>query len=187
MKVMVIDNHDSFVYNIVDMIRRTGAEVELFENDGLPDPAYAAKFKFLVISPGPGNPLNPGDRGNTLDFISKTEFKKILGICFGHQLLGYHLGSGIYRTDRLYHGEVDTISNLGGGILKAISGNFHAVRYHSLAITPSSAITVDAVSSTDGTIMAFHSKDERIYGIQFHPESYYSEFGDIIIREFLSA
>jgi anthranilate/para-aminobenzoate synthase component II len=102
-------------------------------------------------------------------------------------LLGFHLGSGIYRTDRLYHGEIDTISNLGGGILKAINGNFHAVRYHSLAITPSNAITVDAVSGTDGTIMAFHSNDGRIYGVQFHPESHYSEFGDIIIREFLSA
>ncbi|MEM0157420.1 MAG: aminodeoxychorismate/anthranilate synthase component II [Thermoplasmataceae archaeon] len=185
MKVMVIDNHDSFVYNIVDMIRRNGAEAEVFENDDLPDPAYANKFHFLVISPGPGNPLNPEDRGSTLDFISRTEFKRILGICFGHQLLGFHLGSGIYRTDRLYHGEVDTISNLGGGILRGISGDFHAVRYHSLAITPSKNITVDAVSGTDGTIMAFHSKDERIFGIQFHPESHYSEFGENIIREFL--
>ena len=182
----MVDNHDSFTYNIVDMLLRNGVEVDVFTNDNLPDTERAAKYGSLVISPGPGNPLKPTDRGGTLELISKVRFDKILGICFGHQLLGYHLGSSVYRTANLYHGEIDRIENLGGGLLKGLPHEFNGVRYHSLAITPAPGMIVDSISQTDGTIMAFHTDDEKIFGLQFHPESHYSEFGETIIRRFIS-
>lgn len=185
MSTLMIDNHDSFVYNIVDILRRNGESVNIIENDENLDGLDLEHYDSLVISPGPGNPLNPQDRGNTMQLLSRRSFRKVLGICFGHQLLGYYLGSRIYRTEKLYHGEVDRITNFGGGIMSAASPDFSAVRYHSLAITTSQGITVDALSATDGTIMAFHSKDGRFFGLQFHPESHYSQFGENIIKEFL--
>ncbi len=185
MTVLMIDNHDSFVYNIVDLLERNGESVEVVENDQHLDPEKLHRFDTLVISPGPGNPVNKEDRGRTLDLIAEGKFRKILGICFGHQLLAFSLGSSIYRTERIYHGEVDVIRNFHGGILRPACDNFTAIRYHSLAVTPNPNIIVDAVSQSDGTIMAFHSRDSRIFGVQFHPESHYSSFGNEIIEEFL--
>lgn len=185
MTVLMIDNHDSFVYNIVDLLERNGQKVEVIENDQHMDRESLLRYDTLVISPGPGNPINKEDRGKTLDLIRQGRFRKILGICFGHQLLAYSLGSSIYRTERIYHGEVDVIRNFHGGILRNVSDKFPAIRYHSLAVTPNPEIIVDAVSQSDGTIMAFHSRDSRIYGVQFHPESHYSSFGNEIIEEFL--
>lgn len=185
MTVLMIDNHDSFVYNVVDLLERNGESVDVIENDSEVNAPILEKYDTLVISPGPGTPVNERDRGITLDLIKRGKFRKILGICFGHQLLAYSLGSTIYRTERIYHGEVDKIRNFRGGVLSHVPDEFSAVRYHSLAITPNPKIIVDAVSESDGTIMAFHSRDSRIYGMQFHPESYYSSYGDIMIREFL--
>lgn len=184
MKVLMIDNYDSFVHNIVDYIRQEGADVDVFPNDRLAG-IKMEDYDAVVISPGPGNPLNPVDRGQIAERFQELRRKKVLGICFGHQVLAMMLGSGISVSGRIYHGEVDRISNDGHGVFAGIPDHINVARYHSLIVEPSSDVLVDAVSETDGSVMAFHSRDGKMIGLQFHPESFYSEFGHEIIRNFL--
>ncbi len=184
MRVMLLDNKDSFSYNVVHLLKISGLEVEVFDNEVNPESIDPEDYEALIISPGPGNPVNHRDRGVGMELLEK-EFPVALGICFGNQLLGYRLGCDIYRTEKLMHGEIDTMENRGTGIMSGIPDRFIAVRYHSLAIKPSRRVVVDAVSVSDGTVMAFHSTDNRYYGIQFHPESYYSQHGKEIIENFI--
>lgn len=181
---MLLDNKDSFTFNIVELLRNEGLEVDVIDNEADLEHIDSGGYDALVISPGPGNPMNQRDRGIGLELLKKG-FPATLGICFGNQLIGYHLGCEIYRTDSIMHGEIDTMENLGTGLLSGIPGRFSAVRYHSLAIKPNRNIIVDAVSATDGTAMAFHSEDGRNFGLQFHPESYYSQYGREILRNFI--
>lgn len=181
---MLLDNKDSFTFNIVDLLRREGLGVDVVDSSADIDHVDSGEYDALIISPGPGNPVNQRDRGMGLELLEKG-FPTALGICFGHQLIGYYLGCEIYRTDTLMHGEIDTMENFGTGLLSGIPGRFNAVRYHSLAIKPNRSIIVDAVSATDGTTMAFHSEDGRKFGLQFHPESYYSQYGREIMRNFI--
>ena len=181
---MLLDNKDSFTYNILHILQKAGLFVDVFDNEVDPGTIHAEDYGALIISPGPGNPLNQKDRGVGMELLAKG-FAFALGICFGNQLLGYHLGCEIYRTESLMHGEIDTVESKGTGILTGVPGKFNAVRYHSLAIRPNGNILVDAVSSTDGTLMAFHSADGRYYGLQFHPESYYSQYGNEILTNFI--
>ncbi|WP_393971735.1 aminodeoxychorismate/anthranilate synthase component II [Oxyplasma meridianum] len=184
MKVLMIDNYDSFVNNLVDYIRQEGADVHVVTNDRLSD-IDPEKYQAVVISPGPGNPLNPCDRGEIMEFFPLLKGKKVLGICFGHQILAMMLGSKIKISQKIYHGEVDRISNDGYGVFRNLPGQINVARYHSLVVEPSENIIVDAVSESDGNVMAFHSASGNITGLQFHPESYYSEFGHEILRNFL--
>ena len=184
MKVLMIDNYDSFVNNLVDYMRQEGAFVNVVPNDKLSG-IDQDEFDAVVISPGPGNPMNTRDRGQIVEFFKRIEDKKVLGICFGHQILAMMLGSRIHVSGRIYHGEVDRISNNGYGVFRNLPGQINVARYHSLVVEPSKNIIVDAVSETDGSLMAFHSTRGNVTGIQFHPESYYSEFGHEIVRNFL--
>lgn len=184
MKVLMIDNYDSFVNNLVDYMRQEGVEVHVVPNDMLSSIDHE-EYHAVVISPGPGNPMNPQDRGQIAEFFGKLENKKVLGICFGHQILAMLLGSKIKVSRKIYHGEVDTISNDGYGVFRDLPNRINVTRYHSLVVEPSENIVVDAVSETDGSVMAFHSVGGNITGLQFHPESYYSEFGHEILRNFL--
>ncbi len=184
MRVMLLDNKDSFTYNIVHLLQKEGLDVDVFDNEINQNSFDAGNYDALIISPGPGNPLNKRDRGVGMELLGRG-FPFVLGICFGNQLLGYQLGCDIYRTENLMHGEIDTMKSEGTGILTGIPEKFKAVRYHSLAIRPNRKVIVDAVSTTDGTVMAFHSADERYYGLQFHPESYYSQYGKEIMKNFI--
>lgn len=185
MRIMLSDNKDSFTYNIVHLLRSMDVEVDVFDNSTSVEGLETGIYDGLIISPGPGNPLNEQDRENGFDLLALDNFPAVLGICFGHQLIGNYLGCDIYRTQKLFHGEIDTIRRTGDGLLSGLPEEFSAVRYHSLAVRPCSGIQVDAVSASDGSVMAFHSPDGRYYGLQFHPESYYSEFGDRILMNFL--
>ena len=138
-----------------------------------------------MISPGPGNPEIQSDRGETVEFLENSQPRKVLGICFGHQLLGFYLGSRIKLAGKVHHGYVDTIRHTGGKLYRNVPAEFKAIRYHSLVIEEEPSIVVDAVSSSDGSVMGFHSEDGRMYGIQFHPESYYSEHGLSVLENFL--
>ncbi|MHB8357981.1 MAG: anthranilate synthase component II [Thermoplasmataceae archaeon] len=184
MKVLMIDNYDSFVHNLVDYIRQEGAEVDVVPNDRLTGISIG-DYDAVVISPGPGNPANPWDRGQIAELFDELRSKKLLGICFGHQILAMMLGSQITVSGRIYHGEVDRIRNDGYGVFNGMPEHFNVARYHSLVVEPSGSVIVDAVSETDGSVMAFHSSDGKIIGLQFHPESFYSEFGHEILRNFL--
>lgn len=185
MKVLVIDNYDSFVYNIVGYLKKLGAEVDTVANDRLEEVKDIRKYHSVVISPGPGNPLNEKDRGGIIEFLDKNRDKKVLGICFGHQLLGYYLGSKIKMSPRVLHGELDRIRHSGGPLYMNVPKTFTSIRYHSLIIEPNANIVVDSVSETDGSVMGFHSHDHRYFGLQFHPESFYSEYGETILSNFL--
>lgn len=185
MRIMLSDNRDSFTFNIVHMLTSRGIEVDVYDNFTPVSEIDSSKYDGLIISPGPGNPLLDSDRGNGFSLLEDENFHAVLGVCFGHQLIGSYLGCEIYRTEKLFHGEIDTIRRTGGGITDGLPDKFEAVRYHSLAVKPSQKIEVDAVSETDGSLMAFHSRDGKFYGVQFHPESYYSQFGEKIITNFI--
>lgn len=186
MRLMLSDNRDSFTYNIVHLLRSMRLKVDVYDNFTPVEEIDASLYDGLVISPGPGNPLLDSDRGNGFKLLESTDFPAILGICFGHQLISAYLGCEIYRTEKLYHGEIDRIAVTGEGLMKNLPEEFEAVRYHSLAVDPGDRIVPDAVSSTDGTLMAFHSKDGKFYGIQFHPESHYSQYGRQIMENFVN-
>lgn len=182
---MLSDNRDSFTYNIVHLIRAMGIEVDVFDNFTPVDEIDTSTYDGLIVSPGPGNPLLHSDRGNGFQLLNDPNFTAVLGICFGHQLIGAYLGCKIFRTENLYHGEIDTIHKIGDGLMTGLPESFKAIRYHSLAVDPGRVLVSDAVSGSDGSLMAFHTDDGRYYGVQFHPESYYSQFGDRIITNFI--
>lgn len=184
MKVLIINNYDSFVYNIVQAVEKTGMKVDIVENDRLDEVRGMDSYSSAIISPGPGNPVNPEDRGEIFGFIESFR-GKILGVCFGHQVLAYYLGGRIRRSRSVVHGEVDTISHNGGKLYRGVPETFRSIRYHSLEVEPDGGIVVDSRSRTDGAVMGFHSEDGRFYGIQFHPESHYSTYGEDILKNFL--
>lgn len=185
MKVLVIDNYDSFVYNIVGYLRKLGADVDVVSNDRIGEIIDNDEYDSIVISPGPGNPLNESDRGGIIEYLKRNGNAKVLGICFGHQLLGHFLGSAIRLSPKVFHGELDKIKHLGGPLYKKVPEVFTSIRYHSLVIEPNENIVVDSISESDGMIMGFHSKDGKYFGLQFHPESFYSEYGETILSNFL--
>ncbi len=184
MKSLLINNHDSFVYNIVQITGSLGYEMDVVMNEDL-DHLDPEKYEKIIISPGPGNPENYSDRGKILEFLKSSPDSHILGICFGHQTLAYYLGSSIRVMDRPLHGEIDRIMHMDSPLYKGIPESFRAVRYHSLTVIPSERIVVDALSSRDGSVMGFHTKEGHIFGIQFHPESFYTEYGREIIKNFM--
>ena len=184
MKVLVIDNFDSFVYNIVQAVEAMGHRVSVVDNLSLKQ--IGSDYSHIIISPGPGNPVNSADRGDLSSFMQDFSEKKILGICFGHQFLAHYLGAGISVGSRQYQGELDTIIHGDSPIYSGIPRSFQSIRYHSLTVSPSSGIIVDAISGADGSVMGFHNPSGNIFGVQFHPESHYSEFGERIIENFLA-
>ncbi len=184
-RLLIIDNYDSFVYNIYQYVSSIGITVDIAENNKLKD--INNKYDGYIISPGPGNPENADDRGNLFEFIGDNIDKKFLGICFGNQILGYYLGSKIEIAKKLMHGQTDKIIHNDSLLYRGIPEEFIATRYHSLVITENSNIIVDAYSLTDKSIMGFHSKNNNIFGVQFHPESYYSQYGELLLKNFVDA
>jgi anthranilate synthase component 2 len=184
-QVLIIDNYDSFVYNIKQVVEKLGHSASLIPNDRITHSDVRNADK-VIISPGPGNPSFEGDRGET-DKILRLGEQQVLGICFGHQLLGMMLGCNIKVADRIMHGEIDLIKHASSPLYRGIPETFEAVRYHSLVIEESDRVIVDAKSLFDGSIMGFHTPDMMVYGIQFHPESFYTKCGDTILRNFLEA
>ena len=125
---MLLDNKDSFTYNIVHLLQKSGLEVDVYDNEVEPELVDASRYNALIISPGPGNPLNHRDRGAGMELLGK-DFPFALGVCFGNQLLGYHLGCEIYRTENLMHGEIDIMENNGTGILSGQPLFQHACQF----------------------------------------------------------
>lgn len=184
MNVLIIDNYDSFVYNIAQIVKKLGHNVEIISNDELSD-TDNGKYQRFIISPGPGNPMRKSDRGYLLEFLSRHRNSRILGICFGHQVIAMFLGGRIRLGEKIRHGEIDLIRHYNFDLYRGIPETFSAVRYHSLVSEKSDGMIIDSVSLSDGTIMGFHSADGSMWGVQFHPESYYSEFGEKLLQNFL--
>lgn len=182
--ILVIDNYDSFTYNLVQYIGQL-TEVEVVRNDALTVAEVLARRPAgIVISPGPGR---PEDAGIAIDLIQAVGGDiPVLGVCLGHQAIAAAYGGTIVPAPRLMHGKADEIHHDAGGLLQNVPIPFAAGRYHSLAVDISTAedLTVDAVSP-DGTVMAISHASYPVYGIQFHPESVLTPEGITIITQFV--
>ena len=184
--LLMIDNYDSFTYNLVQYFFELGQNVEVFRNDQISLQEIETKSPdFLVISPGP---CTPKEAGISVAAISHFAGKiPILGVCLGHQSIGAAYGAEIIKAKTIMHGKLSNIIHNQTGIFSSIDNNFVATRYHSLVIEEDS-LTEDfeiSARTDDGTIMAIQHKALPIIGIQFHPESIATENGKVLLKNFL--
>jgi anthranilate synthase component 2 len=186
MTVLVIDNYDSFTYNLVHYIGELGPKIAVRRNDKITvDEVMTMDPEAIVLSPGP---CTPSDAGICLALIERAGSEiPIFGVCLGHQAIGQVYGGTIVRAPTLMHGKVSTISHNGRGVFRGINHSFQATRYHSLTIAPQTMPDVLEVTATaeDGVIMGAMHKTWPVHGVQFHPESIASEHGHTIIKNFL--
>ena len=187
MKLAVIDNYDSFTHNICDLIYRTsGDHVTVYRNDEI-DYSEFSKLNIdgVVILPGPGHPARSQDFGVCTDILRHSQ-KPILGICLGHQGIGLVFGGRISPSPQPVHGQIAMISHYGKGLFEGIPQRVKMVRYHSLMIDSELPDMLFRTAWTDdGLVMGIQHRDRNIFGVQFHPESVCSEFGEALIANFL--
>ncbi len=185
--ILMIDNYDSFTYNLVQYLGEMGEELKVFRNDKITiDEIERLKPDKIVISPGPCSPKEAGISVETIKhFAGKIP---ILGVCLGHQSIGYAFGGDIVRAERLMHGKTSMIHHDGKGIFKDIPSPFRATRYHSLIIKRETLPDCLEISAeTDiGEIMGVRHREFTIEGVQFHPESILTEHGKQLLRNFLA-
>jgi anthranilate synthase component 2 len=184
--ITLIDNYDSFTFNLVHYLGALGAEVTVWRNDAISvADAVAAKPDAIVLSPGP---CTPNEAGICLDLVRAAHTTTpILGVCLGHQAIGQVFGGRVVRAPLPMHGKLSRIAHNGRGIFRGVNGSFQATRYHSLIIDRKSAppeleITAE---TEDGLIMGLSHRAAPVYGVQFHPESILSEHGRLILKNFL--
>lgn len=187
--LLIIDNYDSFTYNLVQYLGELGAEMKIFRNDEVTVDAIENDLRpeKILISPGPGT---PDDAGITLATIARfAEKLPILGVCLGHQAIGQHFGGKVMRAPEPVHGKPVVVSHDGKTIFAGIDGDFTAGRYHSLVVERRALPDCLEVSATspDGLIMAMRHKTLPVEGVQFHPESILTEHGMQMLRNFLRA
>ncbi len=185
--ILVIDNYDSFTYNLVHQIRSLGAEMKVVRNDAIDVAGIAALApSAIVLSPGPGN---PDSAGVTLEAVKAFAGKvPILGVCLGHQSIAQAFGGRIVRAKRLMHGKTSRIRHDGKGLFAGLEQGFQAMRYHSLAVeraTLPDCFKVSAVTEDDGEIMGLRHKTLPIESIQYHPESIGTPNGINQLQNFL--
>jgi anthranilate synthase component 2 len=190
MKVLVIDNYDSFVYNLVQYIGELGTEVVVYRNDEVTlEQVEALEPDRIVISPGPGSPDDPHYFGVCKQILQQLSPKvPTLGVCLGHQGIISTFGGKVVSAKRLMHGKTSTIKHDGKGLFRGVENPFTATRYHSLAgdhDTIPACLEVTAVAIDDGEVMGVRHKSYPIEGVQFHPESILCEDGKLIIKNFL--
>ena len=186
--VLVIDNYDSFTYNLVQYLGELGAQVQVMRNDVVSiDEVARANAERIVISPGPGRPEHAGV---TMDVIRRLgERTPILGVCLGHQAIGAVFGGEVVRAGVPMHGKTSTIEHDGRGVFSGINGPFQASRYHSLVVAEKSLpgdLEVTARTREDANIMGLRHRTWPVHGVQFHPESILTAEGRTILRNFLS-
>jgi anthranilate synthase/aminodeoxychorismate synthase-like glutamine amidotransferase len=184
--ILMIDNYDSFTYNLVQYLRQIGEGVEVRRNDAIRVAEIETLApKAMVISPGPGR---PDTAGVTLDAIRRFSGQiPILGVCLGHQSIARAFGGSVVPARRLMHGKTSTIAADGQGVFAGIQKEFQAMRYHSLAVEKESLPDCFAVTATaeDGEIMGLRHRDHTTEGIQFHPESIMTPVGKRLLRNFI--
>lgn len=185
--ILLIDNYDSFTYNLYHQIAKFGEEVKIIRNDAITiEEIRALKPQAIVISPGPGEPKNAGI---VIEMIQQlyTEFP-ILGICLGHQSIGEAFGATVNRAKNIMHGKTSRLAYSAQGLFANFSGEVEVMRYHSLIVEKESLsadFNIVATSQDDGEIMALQHKNYPLFGLQFHPESIGTEAGDSMIQAFL--
>ncbi len=184
--ILMIDNYDSFTYNLVQYFGELGTELEVYRNDALTlEDIKRLKPQRIVISPGPGRPESAGI---SVDIIKKFTGKiPILGVCLGHQCIGYAYGGKIIQAKKLMHGKTSMIKHDNKNLFKGIENPFEATRYHSLVIEKKSLpeCLVITAETSDHEIMGVQHKQYPLWGVQFHPESILTHAGKDILRNFL--
>ena len=185
--LLMIDNYDSFTFNLVQYFGELGAEVRVFRNDELAvADIESLRPTHLVVSPGP---CTPNEAGITLEAIARFAGRiPILGVCLGHQAIGQAFGGRVVRARQVMHGKVSRIRHDGRGVFAALENDFVATRYHSLVVERGSLPGCLEVSaeSEDGEIMGLRHREARVEGVQFHPEALLTEHGHALLRNFLS-
>ncbi len=184
--IVVIDNYDSFTYNLVQYLQELGADVEVYRNDRITVDGIAARRpEALVISPGP---RTPDDAGITLDAVRAFSGRlPVLGVCLGHQAIGQAFGGRVVRAPSLMHGKTSRIRHDGRTLFTGLENPFEATRYHSLVVDPRSVpadLEVSA-STEDGVIMGLRHRRHPTEGVQFHPESVLTRDGKALLKNFL--
>ncbi len=184
--ILVIDNYDSFTYNLVHYLAELGAEMEVRRNDTLTAAeALALKPRAVLLSPGP---CSPNEAGVCLDLIAAAPADlPILGVCLGHQAIGQAFGGQVIRAKALMHGKTSQVTHDGTGLFEGLPSPFTAARYHSLAVPADSLpdVLVPTAWTEDGEIMGLAHRSRPIHGVQFHPESYATEHGHRLLANFL--
>ena len=184
--IILIDNYDSFTFNLVHYLGSLGADVVVHRNDKISvDEVMALEPEGIVLSPGP---CTPNEAGICLDLIEKAgDTIPMFGVCLGHQAMGQALGGKVIRAPQMVHGKLSQIAHDATGVFRGINGQFNATRYHSLIVersTMPTALKVNA-ETADGLVMGMAHKSLPMHGVQFHPESIASEHGHLMLRNFL--
>lgn len=185
-KVTLVDNYDSFTWNLVHALGALGAEVDVYRNDEITvDEIAAKKPDAIVISPGPGTPEDSGISLEVVERLGATT--PIFGVCLGNQTIGQVYGGKVVRGPEPIHGKLSKISHNGKGVMRGINGPFEATRYHSLVVDKKSVPSDLAIvaETDDGLVMGLAHKEHPVHGVQFHPESIASEHGQTILKNFL--
>jgi anthranilate synthase component II len=182
--ILVIDNYDSFTWNLVHYLMELGAEVEVVRNDAISaEQALSTGAEAFLISPGP---CTPNEAGVSLDLVAAcAETKRpLLGVCLGHQSIGQHFGGKVVRGG-LMHGKTSPVSHDGSGVFDGLPSPFIATRYHSLIVDQIPDTLIVNATSDDGHVMGFRHKELPIHGVQFHPESIATEHGHAMLANFM--
>ena len=185
-RVLVVDNYDSFVYNLVQYLGELGADPVVHRNDAITvDEAVALRPDAVVISPGPGRPADAGVSNAVIERLGR--HTPLLGVCLGHQCIGEVFGGHVVRAPRIMHGKTSMVRHRGLGVMAGLSDPFEATRYHSLVVEPSSLPDVLEVTAEteDGVIMGLRHRSLPVEGVQFHPESILTGEGKALLANFL--
>jgi anthranilate synthase component II len=185
-KLVMIDNYDSFTYNLVQYLGELGAEVKILRNDAVSvDEVEGLRPERIVLSPGP---CTPNEAGITLGLIERLAGRiPILGVCLGHQAIGQAFGGKVIKAKRVMHGKLSKIQHDSNGIFRGVPNGFTATRYHSLAVERASlpACLEVTAESEDGEIMGLRHRTLPVEGVQFHPEALLTEHGHAMLKNFL--
>ncbi|ACB40108.1 aminodeoxychorismate/anthranilate synthase component II [Pyrobaculum neutrophilum] len=185
---LIVDNYDSFVYNIAHYVGELGSRPLVLRNDEVTVKIVERiRPDRIIISPGPGHPANPRDVGNSPDIVREFSGRiPILGVCLGHQIIGHVFGAKIRRAKTIKHGKTSQVRHLGGPLYRGVPEVFQAARYHSLVVDELPQVLVaEAYSLDDGEVMGLRHVEHPVYGVQFHPESVATPLGKRILKNFL--
>jgi para-aminobenzoate synthetase component 2 len=185
-RILVVDNYDSFVFNLVQYLQQLGAECTVVRNDEV-EASEARNFDGVLISPGPGTPEEAGISVAMIDYCAQNSIP-LFGVCLGHQAIGVAFGATVSRAPELLHGKTSLIQHNGAGVLKTLPSPFTATRYHSLAVEADTiGDELEITGRTEsGVVMSMRHKSLPIEGVQFHPESVLTEHGHLMLANWLT-
>ena len=184
-RILVVDNYDSFVFNLVQYLQQLGAECTVVRNDEI-EPSAAADYDGVLISPGPGTPERAGISVELVKYCAAQKIP-LFGVCLGHQAIGVAFGATVSQAPELLHGKTSQVIHNGAGVLENLPSPFRATRYHSLAVeAPTLPAEIEVTGKTEsGVVMSMRHRELPIEGVQFHPESVLTEHGHQMIANWL--